>query len=129
MSFYSRLKRLLSKIPLEFLFVLCKKPKVIRTGARTTEFPLFEVASNPQIQLSEIRQRRFYMVDRAQIQAREEMQRDEDIRIMEIAANTMSRSQYNWQIPNFHIIGFKPSKENLFKVTEKESPFKIYGIK
>jgi len=40
--------------------------------------PTFEIASNPTIQLSEIKARRFYIVDRAQIKAKEAMQKEED---------------------------------------------------
>jgi hypothetical protein len=40
--------------------------------------PLFEIATNPQVRLSEIKARRFYIVDRAQIKAKEAIQKDED---------------------------------------------------
>jgi len=40
--------------------------------------PTFEIAANPQVRLSEIRARRFYIVDRAQIKAKEAIQKEED---------------------------------------------------
>ena len=43
--------------------------------------PLFEIAVNPQIRLSEIKARRFYIVDRAQIKAKEAIQKEEDTNI------------------------------------------------
>lgn len=43
--------------------------------------PLFEVASNPQIPLTEIRQRRFDLVDRALDKAKAEIQAGEDTRV------------------------------------------------
>jgi hypothetical protein len=43
--------------------------------------PLFEIAVNPQVRLSEIKARRFYIVDRAQIKAKEAIQKEEDVNI------------------------------------------------
>ena len=43
--------------------------------------PLFEIASNPQIPLTEIRQRRFDLVDRALDKAKAEIQDGEDTRV------------------------------------------------
>lgn len=43
--------------------------------------PLFEIASNPQIPLTEIRQRRFDLVDRALDKAKAEIQAGEDTRV------------------------------------------------
>lgn len=40
--------------------------------------PTFEIAANPQVRLSEIKARRFYIVDRAQIKAKEAIQKEED---------------------------------------------------
>lgn len=40
--------------------------------------PTFEIACNPQIRLNEVRQRRFYIVDRAQVRAKDSIQRQED---------------------------------------------------
>jgi hypothetical protein len=40
--------------------------------------PTFEIASNPTIRLSEVKARRFYIVDRAQIKAKEAIQKEED---------------------------------------------------
>ncbi len=43
--------------------------------------PTFEIATNPQIRLSEIKARRYYIVDRAQIKAKEAIQKEEDLNI------------------------------------------------
>lgn len=43
--------------------------------------PTFEIAANPQVRLSEIKARRFYIVDRAQIKAKEAIQKEEDSNI------------------------------------------------
>lgn len=40
--------------------------------------PTFEIAAHPTIRLSEIKARRFYIVDRAQIKAKEAIQKEED---------------------------------------------------
>ena len=43
--------------------------------------PTFEIATNPTIRLSEVKARRFYIVDRAQIKAKEAIQKEEDTNI------------------------------------------------
>ena len=43
--------------------------------------PTFEIAANPQVRLSEIKARRFYIVDRSQIKAKEAIQKEEDANI------------------------------------------------
>lgn len=45
--------------------------------------PTFEEVSNPIVHLSDIAQRRFYLVDRAQIMAKECMQRRADAEVFE----------------------------------------------
>lgn len=40
--------------------------------------PLFEIATHPTIRLSEVKARRFFIVDRAQIKAKESLQKTED---------------------------------------------------
>lgn len=44
--------------------------------------PTWEIAANPQIRLSEIKARRFYIVDRAQMKAKEAIQKAEDTEIL-----------------------------------------------
>ena len=44
--------------------------------------PTFEIGTNPQIRLSEIKARRFYIVDRAQMKAKEAIQKAEDTEIL-----------------------------------------------
>ncbi len=43
--------------------------------------PTIELACNPAIRLSEIRARRYYIVDRAQVRAKDSLQRLEDLRV------------------------------------------------
>lgn len=43
--------------------------------------PTFEIAAHPTVRLSEIKSRRFYIVDRAQIKAKEAIQKEEDTNI------------------------------------------------
>ncbi len=43
--------------------------------------PTFEIAANPTVKLAEIKARRFYIVDRAQIKAKEAIQKEEDTNI------------------------------------------------
>ena len=54
--------------------------------------PTFEIAAHPTVRLSEIKTRRFYIVDRAQIKAKEAIQKEEDTNIfaaLTAAANTL----------------------------------------
>jgi len=44
--------------------------------------PTFQIGANPQISLSEIKARRFYIVDRAQINAKRSIQQTEDEEIL-----------------------------------------------
>jgi len=48
--------------------------------------PLFELATHPTIRLSEVKARRFFIVDRAQIKAKEAIQKEED-RLIFVALN------------------------------------------
>ncbi len=62
---------------------------IARRGAVPTQFvegeeilvPTFEIAAHPTIRLTEIKARRFYIVDRAQIKAKEAIQKTEDTNI------------------------------------------------
>jgi len=44
--------------------------------------PTFEIGTNPQIRLSEIKARRYYIVDRAQMKAKEAIQKSEDTEVL-----------------------------------------------
>lgn len=46
--------------------------------------PPVELAANPTIKLNEIRQRRYYIVDRAQVRAKDSLQRQEDVEIFKV---------------------------------------------
>jgi len=59
-------------------------PDLITEGEEVL-VPTFEIAVNPQIRLSEIKARRFYIVDRAQIKAKEAIQKEEDSNIFRAA--------------------------------------------
>lgn len=51
--------------------------------------PTFEIATNPSIKLNEIRARRFYIVDRAQVRAKDSLQRQEDTEIFKVISNAV----------------------------------------
>jgi len=51
--------------------------------------PTFEIATNPTIRISEVKARRFYIVDRAQIKAKEAIQKEEDTNIFAAIAATV----------------------------------------
>jgi len=46
--------------------------------------PTIEIAANPTIRLNEVRQRRFYIVDRAQVRAKDSLQRQEDVETFKV---------------------------------------------
>jgi len=52
--------------------------------------PTFEIATNPTVRLSEIKARRFYIVDRAQIKAKEAIQKEEDTNIFNAVLNSVN---------------------------------------
>ena len=55
---------------------------VIQQNAQEVPFPMFEIAANRTFNLSEIRQRRFNIIDSANIQARADIQAEEDRNIL-----------------------------------------------
>ena len=61
--------------------------------------PTFEIAAHPTVRLSEIKARRFYIVDRAQIKAKEAIQKEEDTNIFNAliaaAVNNGNQIVYN----------------------------------
>jgi hypothetical protein len=46
--------------------------------------PTIELAAHPTIRLNEIRARRFYIVDRAQVRAKDSLQRQEDVEVFKV---------------------------------------------
>jgi len=54
------------------------------TKPRRVSFPLFEIASNPEIPLTQIKERRFDLIERAQDLARAQIQAAEDERVFAI---------------------------------------------
>jgi len=67
-------------------YVLGKRGAVPTAEIEAEELlvPTFEIASNPVIRYSEVRMRRFYIVDRAQIRAKDSLQRQEDTEVMKV---------------------------------------------
>jgi len=51
---------------------------------RRVIFPLFEIASNPEIPLTQIKERRFDLIERSQGLAKAEIQAEEDTRVFEV---------------------------------------------
>jgi len=51
---------------------------------RRVIFPLFEIASNPEIPLTQVKERRFDLIERAQDLAKAEIQAEEDTRVFEV---------------------------------------------
>jgi hypothetical protein len=54
------------------------------TKPRRVIFPLFEISSNPEIPLTQVKERRFDLIERAQDLAKAEIQAEEDTRVFEI---------------------------------------------
>ena len=54
------------------------------TKPRRVIFPLFEISSNPEIPLTQIKERRFDLIERAQDLAKAQIQAEEDTRVFEI---------------------------------------------
>lgn len=54
------------------------------TKPRRVIFPLFEISSNPEIPLTQIKERRFDLIERSQDLAKAEIQAEEDTRVFEI---------------------------------------------
>jgi hypothetical protein len=54
------------------------------TKPRRVIFPLFEVSSNPEIPLTQIKERRFDLIERAQDLAKAQIQAEEDTRVFDV---------------------------------------------
>ncbi len=54
------------------------------TKPRRVVFPLFEISSNPEIPLTQVKERRFDLIERAQDLAKAEIQAEEDTRVFEV---------------------------------------------
>jgi hypothetical protein len=67
-------------------FVVGKRGAVPTSEIEAEELlvPTFEIAANPVIRYSEVRARRFYIVDRAQIRAKDSLQRQEDTEVFKV---------------------------------------------
>jgi hypothetical protein len=67
-------------------FVIGKRGNVPTSEIEAEELlvPTFELAANPVIRYSEVKARRFYIVDRAQIRAKDSLQRQEDTEVFKV---------------------------------------------
>jgi hypothetical protein len=67
-------------------FVIGKRGAVPTSEIEAEELlvPTFEIAANPVIRYSEVKARRFYIVDRAQIRAKDSLQRQEDTEVFKV---------------------------------------------
>lgn len=65
--------------------------------------PTFEIAANPQIRLSEIKARRYYIVDRAQMKAKEAIQKLEDTEILNAINSAVRTTQVVTQTGDLNI--------------------------
>jgi hypothetical protein len=67
-------------------FVVGKRGNVPTSEIEAEELlvPTFELAANPVIRYSEVKARRFYIVDRAQIRAKDSLQRQEDTEVFKV---------------------------------------------
>jgi hypothetical protein len=67
-------------------FVVGKRGAVPTSEIEAEELlvPTFEIAANPGIRYSEVKARRFYIVDRAQIRAKDSLQRQEDTEVFKV---------------------------------------------
>jgi hypothetical protein len=67
-------------------YVIPKRGSVPTSVVEAEELlvPVVELASNPTIKLNEIRQRRYYIVDRAQVRAKDSLQRQEDVEVFKV---------------------------------------------
>ncbi len=67
-------------------FVIGKRGAVPTSEIEAEELlvPTFEIAANPVIRYSEVKARRFYIVDRAQIKAKDSLQRQEDTEVFKV---------------------------------------------
>lgn len=55
--------------------------------------PVFEIAANPTIRLNEVKQRRYYVVDRAQVRAKDSISRQEDVEGFKVINAAVPSSQ------------------------------------
>jgi len=74
-------------------YVIPKRGKVpdMYIDAEELLIPTFEIATNPSIRLQEIRSRRYYIVDRAQIRAKDSLQRQEDTEVFKVISRAVPR--------------------------------------
>jgi len=63
------------------------------TKPRRVIFPLFEISSNPEIPLTQIKERRYDLIERAQDLAKAEIQAEEDLRA--VPALEVARSEHH----------------------------------
>jgi hypothetical protein len=64
--------------------------KIFRKYHKNVKFPIFKIEKNPIVSVSEIKARRFYIIDQAQIKAKEKWAREEDEKIFSKINNIIS---------------------------------------
>ena len=76
-------------------YVLAKRGSVPDQHGEGEELivPTFEIAAYPQIRYSEIKARRFYIVDRAQVRAKDAIMRQEDTEVFTVISNAVPAAQ------------------------------------
>lgn len=75
-------------------YVIPKRGSVPESVVEAEELivPVVEIATNPTIKMNEIRQRRYYIVDRAQVRAKDVIQRQEDVEIFKVINSAVHAS-------------------------------------
>jgi len=137
----------INKIVADFcIWALCAL-HIIKRESNEIQIPIFEIGPNPTIQFSEIRSRNFYIRDRENLRMAADIQAEEDRRIFRAYGTVTDSTFLDVSIvseptdpvarirvdvtPHFTIIGFKPSKEEIFTYPYaiEKNVFTIYGIK
>jgi hypothetical protein len=75
---------------------------------RRVIFPLFEIASNPEIPLTQVKERRFDLIERAQDLAKAEIQAEEDTRVFDVMDAVVANGFDNIGATNADILANAP---------------------
>jgi len=86
------------------------------TKPRRVIFPLFEIASNPEIPLTQVKERRFDLIERAQDLAKAQIQAAEDARAFDVmdAVSTVGFDNLNSAYTNAQVNATAPIKPSDF---------------
>lgn len=85
---------------------------------REIKVPTYKIANSPEIRISEIKARRFYIIDRAQIRAKSIRQKSEDVGIFEALSGFYSRPSIFHQLPyeRYHTEENVRNDEDIFQI-------------